>query len=212
MTSHKNPVLLRNLALLMSLVALALVTSVLLGWLAHIEVLVRSGPDRAAMVPSTAISLALLFCGLAVAASGRETSGRVLACAAGAAMVALTNTLVVSFGAEGLDALLAKRPMHDRMSPGTVTGLLIGAAGLAGLSLPSLRRAELPLLAALSGLTGITAVFMVHNFLPGTVMALSFFEGMSIYTALSLLGVFGGLLMLGLAPSSSATFTQLNRD
>ncbi|MCT4369931.1 hypothetical protein CLG85_006115 [Yangia mangrovi] len=192
----------RWLPLVLSLSALLLVGAVLAGWLLGVEVLVRGAPNRAAMVPSTAITFGLLFSGLLIHLQRQPLRGAVLACAAIAAGVALTNSIVIQLGGGGLDVLAETRAPSDRMSPGTIAGLIVAALGLAGLCSARLCRAEVPVLSAMAGLSGIVAVLFVHNFHRGSPLALPFVEAMSIYTALCLLIFFAALLLVALDPSA----------
>lgn len=191
----------RWVPILLSIVALCFAGSVLTGWLFEIEVLVRGAADRAAMVPSTAISFALLFSGVAFHLRPDRMRGAVLTCAGLAAAVALTNSIVFSLGGAGLDTFVAARAPSDRMSPGTIAGLLVAALGLASLGSARLSRTEVPMLSALAGLTGIVSVLLVHNFHRGSALSLPFFEAMSIYTALCLLAFYMVLLLIALEPS-----------
>ncbi|MBE9635366.1 hypothetical protein [Salipiger mangrovisoli] len=212
MAISKAELLHRQLPLLLTIVCLVLVAAVLLGWGLGVEVLVRGASGRAAMVPGTAIALALLFLGLLLHLMQEHAQDKVIFCAAAAAMVVLTNSVVVALDPAGLDALLKSRAPRDRMSPGTMTGLLSGALGLAGLGSARLLRREVPMLAALSGLSGIIAVLAVHNFRLGAPLSLPFVSAMSIYTALCLLAFNAALLLVSLAPSASSRVPESHAD
>ncbi|WP_353472620.1 hypothetical protein PVT71_00940 [Salipiger sp. H15] len=193
----------RRIPFLVAASGLTFVAAVLAGWLFGSEVLVRGAPGRAAMVPSTAISLGLLFCGLLLHLRRDSPRGAVQFCAGLAAAVALTNSVFIRLDAAGLDALVASRAPGDSMATGTIAGVLTGALGLVALGSTRLVRLEVPVLAALAGLSGIISVLFVHNFHVGAPLALSFAEAMSIYTALCLLGLFSALLLVALAPGTS---------
>lgn len=192
----------RGVPMLLSIIALCVVGTVLAGWLFGVEVLVRGAPYRAAMVPSTAISFALLFSGILIHLQRSAPRGAVLACAGIAAAVALTNSIVIPLGNGGLDVLAESRAFSDRMSPGTIAGILVAALGLAGLCSPRLNRAEVPMLSGTAGLSGIVAVLFVHDFHRGSPLALPVVEAMSIYTAACLLALYAALLLIALDPSA----------
>ncbi len=200
----------RRVPIILTLGALCFVGCVLSGWLFGLELLVRGSADRAAMVPSTAISVALLFSGAAFYLRPDRMRGAVITCAGLAAAVALTNSIVIPLDGTGLDVFVETRAPTDRMSPGTITGLLIAAFGLASLCSARLRGFEAPMLTAVAGLTGILSVIVVHDFDLGAPLALPFVEAMSIYTALSLLTFYVVLLLIALAPSHAPRVSMLS--
>ncbi|WP_406720441.1 hypothetical protein RPE78_09685 [Thioclava litoralis] len=167
---------------------LAVVAFNLLGWSFDLQPLVRF-PD-AAMVPSTAISLALLFIGSAAVFALPPKTKTARICSLTAAVIAIVNIGLRLTADLDLDYLIPNRTAGDRMSGGTILCIMVSAATILALSSEKLRNFEFHLSGAIAGLQLIIAVFFLCRFVPGTPQAPLIFEAMSLYTAVCFLVLF----------------------
>ncbi|PFG62555.1 hypothetical protein AXZ77_1139 [Thioclava sp. ES.031] len=179
-----------RLSMMLGVLVLVGLCANVIGWATDNQALVRWGMDGAAMMPSTAASLGLLFMAALILLG--QTANRRLAriCALCAATIASGNLAFELTGLSDLDHFLSNRAPGDRMSISTIFGILLGAVIILELAHPLLGHSELPLTLAMSGLVSILAIFGIHNFQQGSQAGTDFLEAMSLYTAVSFVLLF----------------------
>ncbi|WP_406870590.1 hypothetical protein ABEB22_00305 [Thioclava sp. 'Guangxiensis'] len=165
----------------------------ILGWSLNLQALIRF-PD-AAMVPSTAVSIALLFIGSAAVLSRPAKKAAAKICSLMAAAIALINISLRKSSLPDLDHLVSNVMADDQMSEGTILCILVCAATILSLASEKLRKFELHLSGAIAGVLLIIAVFILCRFVPGTSACPLIFQKMSFYTAVCFLVLFINLFV-----------------
>ncbi len=168
------------------------------GWGLGLEVLIRFRDEYVAMVPSTSISLGLLGIGLACQGSRRLARLVGLPVAAATGGVAGLHLLRILLGVPGLGGLglFDMQREGDAMAFSTAAGALLGAYCLAALSH---RRLMHRLSFAVCGTLGmlLAGVAIVgYAFDSSALYSAVFFSAMALQTAVLMLALFIGLLLV----------------
>ncbi|MER5171576.1 hypothetical protein [Thioclava kandeliae] len=165
----------------------------ILGWIGGIEQFVRF--HGAAMMPSTATCIALLFLGSATALSVPAKNTVAAMCCFAATAIAAINMSLRTYTDIDLDSLVPNRMAGDRMSEGTVLCILVGAAAIFSLASTKLQAFELHLAIVIVGIQLVIAVLILCSFMPGTPECPRIFQSMSFYTAACFVMLFAALFV-----------------
>ncbi|KIT14898.1 hypothetical protein [Jannaschia aquimarina] len=199
----KTLVQIRTLVLVFGLAALLFsVGSLVFGWHLDVQALVRFRPGQPAMVPSTALCIALLAAAVVIGPGfGQARMAKRLAVVA--VVVALGNLLIRTLVDDrGFESLLPySLDTFDKMSNITITG-----AVLAGISVIQCARdaerdraPDLAYYPSIAGLSLFGGLLLGHSFDPTSIRHLPQASGLSFYTALMFAAIF---LCLILAPQA----------